>query len=152
MGRGGKRAGAGRKPLLDAEVARCIRRDCEQRANEFRREQAYRRHERRMEKRGVIRSEDGEPDPVHMVLKEDRPQVVKFGVEDPDNTHLPEALSAEARSAIDFMRRNRKWFGAYSEPLPRLANGRQQIICAVASDWGLSPRMVREIWEADEPV
>lgn len=152
MTRGGKRSGAGRKTDLDPEEIETIRRDCEQRASSLQYQQAIRRHDRKMEKRGFIREEDGEPDPVHLVPLEERPAVIRFGINDPDNYNLPETLSDEARSAIEFMRANKKHFGFYSEPLPRLASGRQEIIDAVARDWGVSARTVRSIWETKRDV
>lgn len=152
MGRGGKRPGAGRKTSLDEETVATIRRDCEQRANVLRQEQAVQRHKTKMIKRGVTRGEDGDTDPVRLVPLEDRAAVDRYGVKDPTNRHLPERLSDEAKSAIEIIRHNQKWFGVYSEPLPRLARGRSRIIADVARDWGVSERTVRTIWESDSDV
>lgn len=152
MARGGKREGAGRKPQLETDVIDAIRRDCEQRANVLKHEQALRRHERKLAKRGLVRNEDGEKDIVDLVPLSERRTVIRFGIREPENMHFPEALSAEARAAIDFIRSNRKFFGAYSEPLPRLAHGRQAILESVARDWDISVRMVREIWETSPAV
>ena len=152
MPRGGKRSGAGRKAQLDPDEIESIRQDCEQRASRLQYQQAVQRHDRKMEKRGFIRDEDGETDAVHQAPLEERPAIIRFGIDEPDNHNLPEALSEEARYAINFIRTNKKYFGFYSEKLPRLANGRQEIIDAVARDWGISSRTVRSIWESKSEV
>ena len=62
--------------------------------------------------------------------------------------------------AIDSMRNYRRVLVAIgappdgflvSQPLPRLYGPRQEIIDAVAADWGVSRRTVRAIWEKGEP-
>lgn len=151
-GSGGARHGTGPKPLLDPETREFIRRDCEQRANALRQAQATARLNRRLAKGGLVRSEDGDSDPVHDVPLHERRKVIKFGINDPDKKHLPEEISEEARSAIDFMREHRKKFGTTESPRARLATGRQGIIAAVARDWGVTPRMVRTIWEETKAV
>jgi hypothetical protein len=137
--------------MLTPEIVAAIRNDCEGRSTVLREQQASNRHDKRMEKRGVVRGEDGEPDPMHQVPLRERPTVIKYGIKNPKDP-LPENLSEYARHAIDFLRTNRKWFGVYSEPLPRLAQGRQQIIEAVASYWNVPERTVRSIWESKVDV
>jgi hypothetical protein len=147
MPRGGKREGAGRKPSLDPEMIQMIRRDCEQRANVLRQKQAEHLHKRTMAKRGVVRGKI-----MRLESTQERKAVIRFGIDEPDNNHFPESLSEPARAAIDFMREKRKWFGRYPLRLPGLAKGRDEIIAQVASDWELSERMIRSIWESAPAV
>lgn len=147
MPRGGNRKGSGRPSLLSAEMAAHIRRDCEQRAEVLKREQAQKRLDRYLARKGLVRQEDGESDPIHQVPLNERPLVLDYGIHNPGKSPLPGEISEEARYAIDFLRKHRELFGAYSIPLPRLASGRQEIIAAVAQDWAVSERMVRTIWE-----
>ena len=166
MPRGGKRQGAGRLPELDPETAMLIRRDCEQRANVQRRQQADERRDRKLAKHGFDWGEDKhgnsfkdkDGNRIHVIRMADkyRAELVKYGHEN-GKARIPDNLPDNAYQAIEVMRANRDrgFFGAYSEPLPRLYGSRQAIIDAVAADWSaigvrVSPRMVRTIWETLE--
>ena len=149
MTRGGKRDNAGRKSdIPPPDVVKAIRSDCESRALIERRKQAYARHKRQLEKRGVVWEEDGLPNPVQQVPLKYRSVVSQYGVDQPKKK-IPESLPEEIKYAIDTIRANKKAGGLYSIPLPRLYRQRQAIIAAVAQSWGLSPRTVRTIWETD---
>jgi hypothetical protein len=133
-----------------------IRRDCQQRALQIQAEQALARHNRKLAKLGVSWDDtDDQPNeirnPVNRVPLKHRPSVVEYGVNHPKKKPPPD-LPEEVLYAIDVIRQNAKAAGFHTAPLPRLYKGRNKVIAAVASDWGISIRTVRSIWEGTRDV
>jgi hypothetical protein len=156
MPSGGAGRGQGRRPNVSPEDAALIREDCEQRARAEQTKQAHRILDRQLAKRGLVWEEDGEPNPIDLPdhYLRYRAIVSEYGSLNPEKK-IPEDLPEEVKYAIDTMRANKKARGKrqfYSTPLPGLYRQRQAIIKAVAESWGVSPRAVRSIWEAEPNV
>ncbi|MFK4382916.1 hypothetical protein [Bradyrhizobium sp. USDA 223] len=161
MSRGGKRAGAGRKPDLLPEDAKLIREDYEQRARKVRREQWQKGIERELKSKRDIEPNPGElkcpkswtPERVFEFRAKYHPIVLEYGL---SKKKIPEGLPINVEHAIMKMRHNKqkrirkRHFS--TQDLPRLYRGRQAVIQAVAHSWGISPRMVRTIIEANTDV
>jgi hypothetical protein len=175
MPRGGRRLGAGRKPDIPPEDAKLIREDCEQRSRAQRRKQWEASIKRELVKRGgVIWEEGGKPNPADLreVFNRLRKRsgmppvttaevaryqsiVSEYGLQKPEKK-IPESLPEKVKNAIDRVRENKKkktrrHFS--TQTLPGLyGRQRQKIIADVARSWGVTPRAVRSIWEAEPDV